>query len=875
MTTEFFRLSFINRLSLICLSSSLFVGISNFAFAAVDIRNLTPIGSLTGYTRTASTLTLHCSDRSEVQLSFLAPDLIRVRASFGKPVPPRDHSWAIEKTTWDTPAWKVDEGREQLVISTAEVEVVVRRTPLLIEFRNPNTYEVINSDALPMMFDSKGESIAVAKKLGFEENFYGLGEKAAALNKRRQRFTMWTSDAAGFVEGTDPLYQSIPFYIGLENGAAYGIFFDNSYRTYFDFGDNANRKFYDFGDGAEKYTIFSADGGELNYYFFQGPSIKKILHRYAELTGFMPLPPLWSLGNQQSRYSYYPASVAEAVVNKYRQDDLPLDALYLDIDYMDHYRVFRWDRDKFPDPLSLTTKLGNSGVKVITSVDPGVEYRSQAATQQSDTPKAEVKQGQNYDVFLEGLRQDFFLRHNNGDLYIGKVWPEQTVFPDFTKADVRSWWGTLHRAYTDKGVSGIWNDMNEPTDFLDLDGQKTLDVLSDDQGQHTGQGKNRNVFGMLMDRATYEGLLNLKPNQRPFVLSRSGYAGVQRYAAIWTGDNESTWAALALSLPMFETLGLSGEPFVGADIGGFIDHGPAPFNSVDTFGRTDGELLVRWYQVGFLTPLCRNHKLNWGTDQEPWRFGPYYEDIIRGYLKLRYRLMPFFYTVVEEAHRSGVPIFRPLLLNFQTDQNNLTLEDQFMIGDGLLAAPVLSPHITSRSVYLPSGNWFDFWTGQLYSGEKTIRAEASLETIPLFVRGGSVVPMGPDMAYLSEKPFDPLTFDIYLDGNGAADGSYYEDDGVSLDYQNEAYRRTHIHAHHENGETVVTIDPVEGKQAPHDRDVVVRLRSVPEVHSVTVDGRSSNHIRTDQSGQGWFEDARGVVVIRMRDEGEAHILRMR
>lgn len=869
MLISFIRLSFISRFFVIFLLGSWSIGFPGHLLAAVELRNLTPIGSLSRYSQTAAAVILHCSDGSEVQITLLAPDLVRVRASFGQPVSATDHSWAIEKTSWEAPAWDLSEDPEELVISTSETEVVVRRSPLLLEFRDAKTHQAVNSDGLPMMFDPKGHGVGVAKKLGFEENFYGLGEKAAPLNKRRKRFTMWTSDKPGYVEGTDPLYQSIPFYIGLQNGAAYGIFFDNSYRTYFDFGDNAYRKYYDFGEEAQKFVTFSADAGELNYYFFQGPSIKKILHRYAELTGFMPLPPMWALGNQQSRYSYYPDSVAEAVVNKYRQDDLPLDALYLDIDYMDHYRVFRWDPKKFPDPLGLTTRLGEKGVKVVTSMDPGVEYRPPTAAQ-SDQSRTATADG-DYQPLQEGLSRNFFLKYSNGNLYVGKVWPDQAVFPDFTMAAVRAWWGSLHRAYTDNGVSGIWNDMNEPTDFVDPDGQKKNDVLSYDEGQQTSQAKNRNVYGMLMDRATYEGLLGLRPNQRPFVLSRSGYAGVQRYAAVWTGDNESTWGALKLSLPMFETLGLSGEPFVGADIGGFIDQGPTPFDSIETFGRLDGELLVRWYQVGFLTPLCRNHKVNWGTDQEPWRFGPYYEDIIRKYLKLRYRLMPFLYTTMEEAHRLGTPAFRPLLLNFQTDRNTLTLEDEFMIGDVLLAAPVLSPHTTSRSVYLPAGTWFDFWTGKAHDGGKAIQAQAPLETVPLFVRGGSVLPMGPEMKYLLERPFDPLTFDVYLDENGQAAGSYYEDDGLSLDYEKGMYRRTFVHAEREGAKVVLRIDPAEGKQSVKERQVVVRIRPLAGVQSVVVDGHVQPRVQKGQPGPGWNDEAGGVVV-QLNDQGQRHNL---
>jgi alpha-glucosidase len=257
-------------------------------------------------------------------------------------------------------------------------------------------------------------------------------------------------------------------------------------------------------------------------------------------------------------------------------------------------------------------------------------------------------------------------------------------------------------------------------------------VVSYDNGEKTTHAKNRNTFALLMAQATYEGLERLRPDGRPYIITRAGYAGIQRYATMWTGDTNSTWDALALNIPMFTTLGLSGEPFVGSDVGGFI-------------GRADGELLVRSYQIGFLAPFFRNHHAIDGYDQEPWRFGKYYEDIIRKYLKLRYQLLPFLYTTLEEAHRTGVPPFRPLVLNYQDDSSTYNLDDEFMVGDELLVAPIVKPDVTSRLVYLPRGIWYDFWTNKKYQGGTMVRVDAPLETVPMFVRGGAKIPIGPEM----------------------------------------------------------------------------------------------------------------------------------
>jgi alpha-glucosidase len=758
---------------------------------AQDITTLEKIGPVVSLRKSERSVTLNCRDDSQVQITILAPDLIRVRAAFTKPIPSRDHSWAIAKQDWPTPRWNVNESSDVITITTDELEVAIRRSPLLIEFRDARTHQLLNADERPMSYDAKGRLtsimfdptagrfVAAAKKLGFDEHFYGLGEKASRLDKRRSSFINWNSDTPGYTEGKDPIYQTIPFYIGLQRGIAYGIFFDNSYRSYFNFGQSSQQR-----------AWFGAEGGELNYYFFYGPSIKKILGRYADLTGHMPLPPVWALGNQQSRWSYYPDSMVEEVVDEYRKRDLPLDVIYLDIDYMNGYRVFTFDKERFPDPKALTEKLGRRGVKVMTIVDPGI--------------KQPPDKNERYHAYDQGLEKNFFQRRRNGDLFVPRVWPGESVFVDYTMPEARRWWGDLHRVYTDNGIAGIWNDMNEPSDFVDQTGKNQLDVVSHDEGEKTTHAKNRNTFALLMSRATYEGLERLQPDRRPYVITRAAYAGIQRYATMWTGDTNSTWDSLGLNIPMFTSLGLSGEPFVGSDVGGFI-------------GRGNGELLVRSYQVSFLAPFCRNHKVIDGYDQEPWRFGKYYEDIIRKYLKLRYALLPYLYTALEEAHRSGVPPFRPLLLNYQNDPSTYNLDDQFMVGDDLFLAPILKPDLTRRLVYLPAGTWYDYWTNKKYTGGTMISVDAPLDVVPIFVRGGAIIPLGPSLNYVGEKPVDAITFNIYPDDTGSASAKLYEDDGVSPAYKSGAFRRTTINARRGPRGFIVSIQAPEGTYNPGPR----------------------------------------------------------
>jgi alpha-glucosidase len=777
----------------------------------------------------------NCLDNSQVQVTVLASDLVRVRASFARPLPAKDHSWAIAKSDWTTPRWSLSEASDAVLIRTDEIEVVVHRSPLLFEFRDAKTHSLINADEQPMAYDAKGllkemmfdpsagTFVATARKVGFDEHFYGLGEKAARLDKRRNSFVNWNSDTPGYIEGKDPIYQTVPFYTGLQNGSAYGIFFDNSYRSYFDFAKSSQQRVW-----------FGAEGGELNYYFFYGPSLKKILNRYADLTGHMPLPPLWALGNQQSRWSYYPDTMVEEVANEYRKRDLPLDVIHLDIDYMQSYRVFTWNRERFHDPKALSEKLGRQGVKLITIVDPGVKYQPVAGSAgqiTSITPELEP-QDQRYYVFEQGVQKNYFQRRRNGDLFIPRVWPGESAFVDYTLPAAREWWGGLHRAYTDNGIAGIWNDMNEPADFVDQTGKNQIDVVSYDEGEKSTHAKNRNVFALLMARATYEGLERLRPNQRPYVITRAAYAGIQRYSTMWTGDTNSTWEALAMNIPMFTTLGLSGEAFVGSDVGGFM-------------GRGNGELLVRAYQISFLAPFCRNHKVIDGYDQEPWRFGKYYEDIIRKYLKLRYQFLPFLYTTLEEAHQTGAPLFRPLVLNYQNDPNTYNLDDEFMIGNDLLVAPVVKPDVTRRLVYLPGGAWYDYWTNKKYEGGTMVSIDAPLETVPMFVRAGAIIPTGPQLNYVGEKPIDPITFNIYPDDKGSASLTLYEDDGISPAYKQGGFRRTTVSAKAAGAGYVVTTSAPQGQYQPGARKLSFVIKTVGRAPRVAIiaDNGSAQTIR--------------------------------
>lgn len=791
------------------------------AALAADQRSLAPIGAVSSLARLESGARLTTADGGSVTVTFLAPDLVRVRTLFPGQPAALDHSWAIAKTDWPRVDWSLTETADAITLASTELRVVIHRDPLRVEFRDAATGVTFNADHRPVARDAQTGAVNAAKKLGFDEHFYGLGEKAARLDKRRGKFVMWNTDAFKYVEGTDPLYQSIPFYLGLNEGRGYGLFFDNSHRSTFEFGHLSQEN-----------TEYTADGGVLDYYYFHGPDLKKVVSRYTELTGRMPLPPLWALGHQQSRYSYYPEAVVERLVHEYRSRDLPLDVVHIDIHYMDGYRVFTWDKNRFPDPAALHRRLAAQGIHTVAIIDPG------------------VKQDDAYAVYQQGVANNYFLRRADGSLFFGEVWPGKSVFVDYTQEAARRWWGDLHHTLLDVGVSGLWTDMNEPSDFLDQTGAKHADVVFDDLGQKSAYAKNRNVFALNMARATFEGAKRLRPDLRPFVISRAGYAGIQRYAAKWTGDNHATFDAVALNIPMFTTLGLSGETLVGADIPGYTD-------------RADAELLVRAYQTSVFAPFFRNHTSIDQYDNEPWRHGANAESIIRKFLKLRYTLLPFLYTSVEEAHRTGLPVFRPLVLNFPADVSTRNLDDQYMVGDALLVAPALRRDQRSRDVYLPPGVWFDFWTAARLDGGRVLETAVPLDHLPIYVRGGSIVPSTVPMNHTGEKPWNPLRFTVYPDAAGRATGSVYEDDGKTTAHERGEFRRTTLTL--DGAKLTLT---VAGSYATPARELEITLPTQSAVATVTVNG-------TLLPATAWSRAADGRLTIRFPDSSRDTVIEFR
>lgn len=730
-------------------------------------------------------------------------------------------SWAVVPGA--APA-KVDvaDSADAVRIASGDVVAVIRKQPLRVEFADRGGQVLLADSAqMPMAWSDSphGPRVRSWKEMPDDAHFYGLGDKAGPLDRRGRAFTMWNSDAYAWQGYSDPLYKSIPFFIGLRAGTAYGLFFDNTSRSSFDFGKES-----------EEYFSFGAEGGALDYYFIAGPQPARVLERYTALTGRTPLPPMWALGFQQSRYSYNPESKVREIAAQLREHRIPSDAIYLDIDYQQGYAPFTVDRKQFPHFEQMIADLRAQGLRTVLITDLHIKHAP----------------GTGYAPFDSGIAADAFIRNPDGSLYIGPVWPGDAVFPDFTLARVRDWWGGLYRDFSAMGAAGYWNDMNEPSVFNVPGNTMSPDAVHRmDDGSQRDHRAIHNVYGMLNARATYEGLLKLQPEQRPFVLTRAAYAGTQRYAATWTGDNTASWHHLAQSTPNLLSLGLSGMALAGDDVGGFI-------------GSPPPDLLTRWFQLGAFNPVFRNHAATDTRPHEAWVDGPQHEALRRQAIELRYRLLPYLYTAAEENARTGLPIMRPVFLQYPQAQAFYGNDRDFLFGPDLFVAPVSDERMDAHQIVLPPGEWYAFGTSQRHVAQKDpIKLDPRPATTPLFARAGAIVPMQAVVQHTGEKPSGPLQLQVYLPkAGGECGGSLYQDDGESQAYKDGALLRVAYACEVSRRGATVTSHIVHDGFAPWWGDVEVTVYGV---------ARKPSSLRVDGKAVGeWSYDARQQsVVIRV------------
>ncbi|HEU0137718.1 MAG TPA: glycoside hydrolase family 31 protein [Flavobacterium sp.] len=693
--------------------------------------------------RDADSFYFHAENDVILKLTVLRDSLIRFRYT-AKGYFSNDFSYAIDKTqSHGYNFLNLTEDEENYMVTTSKVMCRIHKSDMRVAIFDIAGNSIID-DELGFHWEESyhfgGNIVKMSKTSHDGESYFGLGDKASQMNLKGKRVENWATDQYAFQKDQEPLYKVVPFYIGLRDRIAYGIFFDNSFRSFFDFGQERRNV-----------TSFWAEGGEMNYYFIYGPEMPDVVTTYTHLTGKPELPPMWALGYHQCKWSYFPESKVKEVAAKFRELQIPCDAIYLDIDYMDGFRCFTWNKEFFPDPKKMVSELAESGFKTIVIIDPG------------------IKIDKTYDVYNEGLEKDYFCKRADGPYMKGKVWPGECNFPDYTNPEVREWWaGLFKELIADIGVKGVWNDMNEPA-VMEVPGKTfPMDVRHDYDGNPCSHRKAHNIYGTQMARATYEGVKRFAYPKRPFIITRSAYSGAQRYTSSWTGDNVASWEHLWIANVQVQRLSLSGMGFTGSDIGGFAE-------------QPSGELYARWIQLGVFHPFCRTHSSGAHGDQEPWSFDEEVVNITRKFVSLRYQLLPYLYTMFWEYVNNGVPMLKPLVYYDQHDLQTHYRTDEFIYGNHILVCPILEPNALGRRMYIPQGNWYNFWTNELVAGAKELWIATDYDQIPLFIKEGAVIPKYPVQQYVGELNFDEITLDIYFK-SGKEKSVLYEDAQDGYDY---------------------------------------------------------------------------------------------
>jgi len=716
-----------------------------------------------------------------MRVTALTDEIIRVRIGRSGALP-EDASWAVSR---DMRSRHVSVSPTKHGFETAAVRVTVDPASLALTITDRSGTNIVADSREPISLN--GAAFTLRKVLGSGEHIYGLGDKTGgSLDRRGKTYVDWNTDAYGFDSSTDPIYKSIPFFIDVDaSGRSYGILLDNTWRASFDFGHR------------DPDTLaISAPGGPIDYYVIAGPSIREVVRRYTDLTGKAPLPPQWALGYQQSRYSYMSAAEVRQIAGRLRADRIPTDVIWLDIDYQDRNRPFTVNTQTFPDLKGLASELGSQGIKLVPIVDLHVA----AAPNEGYAP---------YD---SGIAGSHFVHNSDGSVYVGKVWPGPSVFPDFTSARTRDWWAGNFKPLIDAGAAGFWNDMNEPAVFNET---KTMPldtvhrIESDDfRTRKASHAEIHNVYGTENTRATYDAMRTLRPNERAFVMTRASYAGGQRYAVTWTGDNSSTWDHLRLMVHQLVNLGLSGFAYAGADVGGFTG-GPSP------------ELMTRWFEIAAFTPIFRDHSAKDTPRAEPWVDGPAQLAIRRRFVEERYRLMPYLYALADQNARTGDPLMRPVFYDYPEAASAACDQSMtFTLGPSLLIAP--PPKMESPETYdvcLPKGGWYDYWTGGRVASNK-LSETPKLDQLPVFVRAGTILPRQPLVQSTSETPVGPLRLDVYPGPD--CTGTIYLDDGHSMAFSKGDYLRQAMRCSvDDQGRLALTFEPRQGHYRPWWREIEI------------------------------------------------------
>lgn len=599
-------------------------------------------------------------------------------------------------------------------------------------------------------------------------SLYGGGEVTGPLLRNGQSIKLWNTDSGAYsVDNGKRLYQSHPWVMGVRpDGTSFGILFDTPYKAELTTTDER--------------INFETEGELFRIFVIDRESPQAVIKGLAELIGTMPMVPRWALGYQQCRFSYTPASRVIEVADTFRIKRIPCDVMWMDIDYMDGYRIFTFNPQTFPDPAALNRDLHIRGFHSAWMIDPGAKVDS------------------TYFVYKSGTANDVWVKTAQGKEFNGDAWPGACAFPDFTQPKTVRWWADLYKDFLDKGVDGVWNDVNEPQISNTPTGTMPEDNkhLGGDKIPAGPHLKYHNVYGYLMVKASREGIMKARPQNRPFILTRSNFLGGQRFAATWTGDNASWESHMTMSVPMILTLGLSGQPFSGADVGGFL------FNP-------DADLFGRWMALGAFYPFSRGHACAGTINKEPWAFGQKVEDVSRMALERRYVLLPYYYTLLHEASETGMPIMRPVFFADPKDTLLRAEEQAFLIGENLLVVPEWA-----QNPALPKGIWRNL---SLIPGDDKDSYQAKLK-----IRGGAIIPTGKIIQNTNEKSLDPLTLLVCLDEKGEAHGTLYWDEGDNWSFKDGNYSFQHFTAiRTADNKVQVKITQKKGKYITENNDMAI------------------------------------------------------
>lgn len=746
-----------------------------------------------------------------LRIDQLERGTVRVRMSGTSPMPEKP-SGAIAATPVGVKVDVVEAEGDIVMRSALTTVTVVKATAQVTVSRTGDGSVVLQDTVAGSGWDTETGLIFTQKKAAENEAYFGLGARGGPVNRRGRRFVMNNVDRDAYGELSDPLYISIPYFYGVKDTKTWGLFLDNPAAPFFDM-DSAN-------NGA---ILFGASTGVLDYYVFTGPEPWTVSSAYGKLTGVTPLPPKWALGFHQSRYGYKTQKEFEDLADRLRSEKFPCDVLWFDIDYMKEYRNFTWNETAFPNPAAMNKRLAGQGFRSVNIVE----------------PLYSVTDPNWYLLDLLG----YLLKNPDGTSNVSSIWFGYVGFLDFSRTDASQWYQSQIYAFLrDYGVSGLWQDLNEPAqNYFPY-------VLHSFNGSPRPDTEARNVYALNMAKATWEAMTAYKPSERPWAISRSGYSGIQRYSANWSGDTLSSFDSLRVSLQMTINMAVSGQNFFGHDIGGFL-------------GSPNYELYQRWLEFGSVIPLFRSHATDTTAPREPWSFGEANSPRIRDTIGFRYQLLPYIYSVFKEASDTGLPVVAPLWFYYTGDPATYTIDNSYLLGRDILVAPVTTEGARSREVYLPGGNdWVDFRSRKLYKGGQAIQVDAPLGAPPMFVRSGSVLPMGPVQQHTGDASAPGLALHIFQGDNPRTEVEIYEDDGISLDHLSGRSARTRFESFQlQDFRALIGQRATFGYQLPARRLTAVYYGVTKAPTRVELNGaalsRINSAVEPPASSTGWWYDA--------------------